>query len=233
MANPKILVVLTSHDEHTKLPGQKTGWYLPELSHPHAVLHKDFEIVSASPKGGKAPLDPGSAEAFASDPESKAFLENHAHVFEQTRPLSEFLGRSGEFAALFYPGGHGPMYDLYDHPDSIALIEEFDRAGKPVAAVCHGPIVLAKARRPDGRPLVQGRRATGFTNKEEDMVELTQHMPVLLEDEFKKAGALWEAADPWAERVVVDGNIITGQNPASARRLGEELAKAVRAQQQK
>lgn len=203
----------------------------PELSHPHAVLYKDYEIVTASPKGGKAPLDPNSAEAFGSDPESKNFLENHAHVFEQTRPLKEFLGRSGDFAAIFYPGGHGPMYDLYSDADSIALIEEFNRAGKPLAAVCHGPIVFAQAKGTDGQPLVKGKRATGFTNKEEDIVELTQHMPVLLEDEFKKKGALWEAAEPWAERVVVDGNLITGQNPASAKGVGEELAKAIRAQQ--
>lgn len=199
----------------------------PELAHPHHVLAPKAEIVTASPKGGIAPLDPNSVEMSKSDKSSIDFLNNHQHVWEKTKPLSEFIGRASEFDALFYPGGHGPMYDLVDDKDSIKLIEEFYKAGKPVAAVCHGPIVFLHAKI-DGKPLVQGRRLTGFTNQEEDQVQLSEAMPLLLEDELKKAGAEFvSASQPWGEMVVVDGQIITGQNPASAKGVGEAIAKAI------
>lgn len=189
------------------------------------MLAPKAEIVLASPKGGVAPLDPSSVEASKADASSQKFLETK--LWEKTTPLKEFVGRSGEFAALFYPGGHGPMYDLVDDEDSLKLIEEFYKAGKPVAAVCHGPIVFANAK-VDGKPLVEGRNVTGFTNEEEEQAGLTEAMPFLLEDRLKAVGAKWTQADQaWGEKVVVDGQIITGQNPASANAIGVAIAKAI------
>lgn len=172
------------------------------------------EIVVASPKGGIAPLDPSSIDMFKSDESS--ILNNHKSVWEKTTPLKEFIGR------------HGPMYDLVTDQDSIKLIEDFYNAGKPVAAVCHGPIVFRDAKGKSGEPLLKGKNVTGFTNVEEDQVQLSAAMPFLPEDELKKVGANFQAADqPWGEKVVVDGLIISGQNPASARGVGEAIAKAI------
>ncbi|CCE29197.1 hypothetical protein E4U22_006676 [Claviceps purpurea] len=222
----KILVVLTSADKIVKLD-KPTGWYLPELAHPYDVLAPKAEIVVASPKGGVAPLDPASVELFK-DESSVRFLKNNKDVWEKTTPLREFVGRAHEFDAIFYPGGHGPMYDLVSDADSIKLIEEFYAAGKPVAAVCHGPIVFRDVTIKGGEPLVKGRTVTGFTNVEEDQAQLTDAMPFLLEDELKKKGAKFQKADePWGEKVVVDGHLITGQNPASAKAVGEAILKAI------
>ncbi|GAB0133677.1 hypothetical protein EsDP_00002077 [Epichloe bromicola] len=222
----KVLVVLTSADKIVKLD-KPTGWYLPELAHPYDVLAPKAEIVVASPKGGAAPLDPSSVEMFKSDESSVNFLKNKKHVWENTRPLKEFIGRSGEFDAIFYPGGHGPMFDLVDDADSIKLIEEFYNAGKPVAAVCHGPIVFRDVKI-KGASLVKGKNVTGFTNVEEDQAQLSAAMPFLLEDELKRVGASFHAADePWGEKVVVDGLLISGQNPASAKGVGEAILKAI------
>lgn len=180
----------------------------------------------ASPKGGVAPLDPSSVETFKADPSSVNFLNNHKAVWETTKPLKDLVGRSSEFDAIFYPGGHGPMYDLVTDADSIKLIEEFYNAGKPVAAVCHGPIVFRDVKI-NGEPLVKGRNVTGFTNDEEDQAQLTEAMPFLLETELRNKGANFDKAQPWAEKVVVDGLIISGQNPASAQGVGEAIAKAI------
>ncbi|KJZ73965.1 hypothetical protein HIM_06633 [Hirsutella minnesotensis 3608] len=223
--SPKVLVVLTSADKITKID-HPTGWFLPELAHPYDVLEPHAEIVVASPKGGAAPLDPFSVE-MSKDDSSVNFLKNKKHVWETTKPLKEFLGRVSEFDALFYPGGHGPMFDLVDDKDSIQLIEEFHKAGKPVAAVCHGPIVFVNAKI-DGQPLLKKRRVTGFTNKEEHDIKLADAMPFLLEDRLKEVGAEFSAApELWGERVVVDDLIITGQNPASAAGVGRAIAKAI------
>ncbi|KZZ92910.1 ThiJ/PfpI family protein [Moelleriella libera RCEF 2490] len=222
----KVLVVLTSADKIVKLD-KPTGWYLPEFAHPYDVLAPKAEIVVASPKGGVAPLDPTSVEMFKSDESSVNFLKNNKHVWENTKPLKDFVGRSSEFDAIFYPGGHGPMFDLVTDPDSIKLVEEFYSAGKPVAAVCHGPIVFRDAKI-NGQPLLRGKKVTGFTNVEEDQVKLSDAMPFLLEDELKRVGAHFEAAEePWGEKIVVDGLIISGQNPASAKGVGEAIVKAV------
>ncbi|KAI0598440.1 DJ-1/PfpI family protein [Biscogniauxia sp. FL1348] len=227
---PKVLVVLTSHDriDGTDKP---TGWFLPEFSHPYDVLaSKGVEIVTASPKGGVAPLDPGSVEFAAQDAGAQAFKADKAALWEQTAPVASLRGRSGEFAALFYPGGHGPMYDLATDADSIALINEFVAAGKPVAAVCHGPAAFVNVRLPSGQHLLAGKEATGFTNAEEDAVGMSQFMPFLLETKLREAGAVFVKADqPWAEKVVVQdgGKLITGQNPGSAKAVGEAIAKAI------
>lgn len=248
---PKVLVVLTSRDKMDN--GHPTGWYLvsvsphtphtrcitnpdqffqPEFAHPYYDLvgedesNPKVEIVVASPAGGEAPLDEASIKMFESDPESVKFLTEKKSIWENTRPLSEFLGRASEFAAVFYPGGHGPMFDLVKDETSIKLIEEFYRVGKPVSAVCHGPIVFVNVT-VDGKPLLQGRDVAGFSNSEEDAVQLTSAMPVLLEDEIKRVGGNYVKAADWAEKLAVDGQIITGQNPASAHAVGKALAKAI------
>ncbi|KAI3318987.1 ThiJ/PfpI family protein [Xylariaceae sp. AK1471] len=227
---PKVLVVLTSFG-HIEAANKPTGWYLPELSHPYDVLTQaGIEIVTASPKGGVAPLDPASVEAFKDDAGAQAFAANKKSVWEQTQTLSSFKGRSGEFAALFYPGGHGPMFDLVDDADSIAVIEEFAAAEKPVAAVCHGPVVFLNAKSKDGKSILAGKDATGFSNAEEDAAGMTQYMPFLLEDRMKAVGANYKKADkPWAEFVLVQdgGKFITGQNPASAKGVGEAILKVI------
>merc|ERR1712000_711524 len=173
------------------------GWYLPELAHPYNVLASKAELVMASPKGGKAPLDQASVEAFKEDKESVDFLNNKSSVWENTTPLKEFLGRANEFDALFYP-------------------------------VCHGPIVFANVKSADGTAFVKGKTVTGFTNTEEEQAGLTDAMPFLLETELKKNGGNFVLADqPWGEKVVTDGKLITGQNPASAKGVGEAIAKAL------
>ncbi|KAI1822224.1 ThiJ/PfpI family protein [Xylaria intraflava] len=227
---PKVLVVLTSFG-HIEAANKPTGWYLPELSHPYDVLTgAGVEIVTASPKGGVAPLDPASVEMFKEDASAQAFVAKKKPVWEQTQLLSSFRGRAGEFAAIFYPGGHGPMFDLVDDADSLALIQEFASAGKVVAAVCHGPIVLVNAKGKDGKALLAGKDATGFSNAEEDAVGMSQYMPFLLEDRIKGAGATFKKAEqPWAEYVLVqdDGKLITGQNPGSAKAVGEAILKSI------
>ncbi|KAI0460600.1 ThiJ/PfpI family protein [Xylaria acuta] len=227
---PKVLVVLTSFG-HIEAANRPTGWYLPELSHPYDVLTKaGVEIVTASPKGGVAPLDPGSVEAFKDDASAQAFARDKKAVWENTQPLSSFRGRADGFDALFYPGGHGPMFDLVDDADSIAVIEEFAAKRKIVAAVCHGPVVFINAKGSDGKPLLAGRQATGFSNAEEDAVGMSKFMPFLLEDRIKAVGGDYGKADqPWAEFVLVqdEGRFITGQNPASAKAVGEAILKAI------
>ncbi|KAI1277380.1 DJ-1/PfpI family protein [Xylaria sp. FL0933] len=228
---PKVLVVLTSFG-HIEAANKPTGWFLPELSHPYDVLTgAGVEIVTASPKGGVAPLDPGSVEMSKEDASAQAFAREKKAVWEQTQPLSSFKGRADEFAALFYPGGHGPMFDLVDDADSIAVIEEFASKGKVVAAVCHGPVVLVNAKRKeDGKPLLADREATGFNNAEEDAVGMSQYMPFMLEDRIKAVGAKYKKAEqPWGELVLVQdgGKLITGQNPASAKGVGEAILKAI------
>jgi putative intracellular protease/amidase len=223
---PKILVVLTSVDKMPKTDNP-TGWYLPEFAHPYEVLAPKADIVVASPKGGVAPVDPASVKMFEADKVAQDFLNNHKDIYSNTTPLREFLGRAGEFDALFYPGGHGPMYDLVDDKESIQLIQEFWAAGKIVSAVCHGPAALLKVD-VDGQRLVKGRQVTGFTDAEEDQVQLSSVMPFLLETELRKAGADFAKADaPWGEKVLVDGKLITGQNPASGKAVGEAIAKAL------
>ncbi|KAL0943294.1 GATase1 Hsp31-like family protein [Colletotrichum truncatum] len=228
MAPKKVLVVLTSVDK-TEKNGKPIGWYLPELAHPYDVLKEaGVEMTFASPKGGVAPLDQASVQMFANDPSSKNFLENHKETWENTQPLSKFVGRASEFDAVFYPGGHGPMYDLAFDEDNMKLIAEFAAQNKPVSAVCHGPGAIVNAKTNDGEYLVKGRNVTGFSNTEEDQAGYTDEMNFLLEDRLKEVGGKYSKADaPWGEKVVVDGIVITGQNPASAKAVGEAIVKAL------
>ena len=193
------------------------------------MLSDQAEVFVASPKGGVAPLDPSSVEAFKDDPSSANFLANKKAVWEKTTPLKEFLGRANEFDAIFFPGGHGPMFDLATDKESIQLIREFHSAAKVIAAVCHGPAALTNVTLPeDGAPLVLNKTVTGFSNAEEKEVQLDKAMPFLLEDALVKAGGKYVKADePWGVKVVTDGKLITGQNPASARAVGEAILKTL------
>jgi putative intracellular protease/amidase len=212
----KILIVLTSHDKLGDT-GQKTGFWLEELAAPYYVF-KDAgaEITLASPKGGQPPLDPKSNDPafqteatrrFEADPEAKAALA-------ATHKLSDVSSK--DFDAVFYPGGHGPLWDLAEDPVSVRLIESTIEAGKPVAAVCHAPAVLRHVKTPDGKPLVQNKKVTGFTNTEEEAVGLTKVVPFLVEDMLKRNGGVFSKVGDWQPYVVTDGLLITGQNPASS-----------------
>ncbi|PMD47676.1 putative chaperone protein HSP31 [Hyaloscypha variabilis F] len=222
MATKNVLIVLSSHDLLGST-GRPTGWYLPEFAHPYYVLAPHVKLTIASPKGGHAPLDPGSVEAFKADPESVEFVQTKSALWENTEKLSTFLGRAKEFDAIFYPGGHGPMYDLATDPDSIALIREFWEAGKIVSTVCHGAAALTHATLSDGSYLVADTPVTGFANAEEDAIDFSQYMPFMLETELNKisGGKYEKAAEDWASHVVVakEDRLLTGQNPGSARDL--------------
>lgn len=211
-----ILIVLTSHDTLGDT-GRKTGFWLEELAAPYYVFKAaGAKLTLASPKGGQPPLDPKSNEPdfqtddtrrFEQDAEAKAALAN-------TVPLHSVSHQA--FDAVFYPGGHGPLWDLAEDTHSISLIETTLNAGKPVALVCHAPGVLRHTKKTDGTPLVAGKKVTGFTNSEEEAVGLTNVVPFLVEDELKKLGGDYAKGDDWQSYVLQDGLLITGQNPASS-----------------
>lgn len=219
----KILMVLTSHDRLGET-GKKTGFWLEEFAAPFYVF-KDAgaNVTLASPLGGQPPLDPKSDEPdaqtdatrrFKADPESQSLLAN-------TMKLADVS--SEEFDAVFYPGGHGPLWDLAEDEDSIAVLETMHGAGKPVALVCHAPAALRRTRASNGEPLVSGKRVTGFSNSEEEAVGLTEIVPFLVEDALTESGGQYAKGPDWQSYVVTDGNLITGQNPASS----EDAAHAV------
>jgi len=212
----KILMVLTSHDELGNT-GLKTGFWLEELAAPYYEFKAaGADIVLASPRGGQPPLDPKSnSEDFRTDATRRFEADSEAvAALASTVPLAE-VSHDG-FDAVFYPGGHGPLWDLSEDASSVKLIESTLQARKPVALVCHAPGVLRHAKRPDGLPLVEGLKVTGFTNTEEAAVQLTDVVPFLVEDELKRLGGRFERADDWQSHVVQDGLLITGQNPASS-----------------
>lgn len=219
----RILMVLTSHDRLGDT-GKKTGFWLEEFAAPYYVF-KDAgaEITLASPQGGQPPLDPKSDDESAQTDATRRFKAD-AEAQRQlatTVPLASV--RAGDFDAVFYPGGHGPLWDLAEDAQSIALIEKTFAAKKPLALVCHAPGVLRYAKAPGGEPLVKGRKVTGFTNSEEEAVQLTQVVPFLVEDMLKANGGLYGKGADWAPFVLEDGQLVTGQNPASS----EPAAKAL------
>ena len=223
----KILMVLTSHDALGDT-GRKTGFWLEELAAPYyAFKDAGAEVTLASPAGGQPPLDPKSDAPDAQTAATARFRADRdaQAALASTRRLADVA--AGDFVAVFYPGGHGPLWDLAEDARSIALIEAFHRAGKPVAAVCHAPGVLRHAREADGRPLVQGRRVTGFANSEEAAVQLTDVVPFLVEDMLDVAGGLYSKAADWQPYVVQDGLLITGQNPASSEPAAKALLAAL------
>jgi len=219
----RILVVLTSHDQLGDT-GEKTGFWLEEFAAPYYVFKDAGAVVTlASPKGGQPPLDPKSDAEDSQTDETRRFKQDEAAQAElaNTHLLSEI--EADDYDAVFYPGGHGPLWDLVDDKDSIKLIETFIAQGKPVASVCHAPIVLVNAKDSNGEPLVKGRQVTGFTNGEEDAVGLTNVVPHLVEDALQKCGGIYSKADIFTPYVREDGQLITGQNPPSSAPTAEAL----------
>ncbi len=219
----KILMVLTSHDRLGDT-GKKTGFWLEEFAAPYYIFKDaNVDIVLASPNGGQPPLDPKSDEPDFQTEATRRFRDDvdTQSILANTLKLSGI--ESNNFDAVFYPGGHGPLWDLAEDRDSIALVESMYASGKPVAAVCHAPGVLRNAKAPDGNLLVKGKSVTGFSNSEEDAVQLTEIVPFLVENDLISKGASYSKADDWQPHVITDENLITGQNPASS----ELTAKAV------
>ncbi|MBB3316893.1 putative intracellular protease/amidase [Rhizobium sp. BK181] len=220
----KILMVLTSHDKLGNTGGP-TGFWLEEFAAPYYVF-KDAgaEITLASPKGGQPPIDPKSDEP-ANQTEAMARFKGDPAAQKELANTVRLSGvKADGFDTVFYPGGHGPMWDLANDQDSIALIESFYSAGKPIALVCHAPGVLKKVTH-QGQPLVKGKRVTGFANSEEEAVHLTEVVPFLVEDELKRLGGHFEKAADWVDFTIVDGRLITGQNPASSGSAAKKLLK--------
>lgn len=211
-----ILMVLTSNDKLGET-GQRTGFWLEEFAAPYYVfVDAGCAITLASPQGGQPPVDPNSNKPEAQTPATERFRSDPAaqHALATTRPLAEI--DPDDHAAIFYPGGHGLLWDLVDDPQSTALIEAFYAAGKPVSAVCHGPAVLRDPKKPDGAQLVSGKHVTAFTNSEEAAVQLTQVVPFLLEEMLQDNGGSYSKRGDWQEYAVIDGSLVTGQNPASS-----------------
>lgn len=219
----KVLIVLTSHDELGNT-GHKTGFWVEEFAAPYYVLaDAGAEVTLASPKGGQPPIDPKS--------ELPEFQTEATTRFKQDKALQQKLATTmklneadaSDYDAVFYPGGHGPLWDLSNDPGSIALIETFYRQHKPVAFVCHAPAALLKVKGPDGAPLVKGKEVTGFSNTEEEAVQLTNVVPFLLEDELKKLGGIYSKGHDWHSYALKDGLLITGQNPGSSAAVAQIL----------
>ncbi|NSL57002.1 type 1 glutamine amidotransferase domain-containing protein [Uliginosibacterium aquaticum] len=222
-----VLIVLTSHDQLGNT-GLKTGFWLEEFAAPYYVF-KDagLNITLASPKGGQPPLDPKSDEPDFQTEATHRFRADAAAVTHLASTLRLADIRLADFDAVFYPGGHGPLWDLAEDPHSIALIEAAVAAGKPLGTVCHAPGVLRHTKNADGTPLVQGRRVTGFTNTEEEAVQLTKVVPFLVEDMLQANGGHYSKGPDWAPYAVVDGTLITGQNPASSELVAQKILLAL------
>lgn len=218
-----ILMVLTSHDKLGDT-GKKTGFWLEEFAAPYYVF-KDAgaQITLASPKGGQPPLDPNSDSDDAQTDATKRFKSDETAQAElaSTAVLSDIDAEG--FDAIFYPGGHGPLWDLAEDADSIKLIETFAHSDRPVGAVCHAPAVFKHPKNADGQPLVSGKTVTGFTNSEEDAVGLTEVVPFLVEDMLQANGGNYKKGDDWTSFVTVDGKLVSGQNPASSEEAAQKL----------
>ena len=224
----KILIVLTSHDTLGDT-GKKTGFWLEELAAPYySFVDAGAELILASPAGGQPPLDPKSNEPDAQTETTKRFEADEVAMQQlaNTHKLSEVLNQ--DFDAVFYPGGHGPLWDLAEDQNSISLIEQTLQANKPVALVCHAPGVLRDVQDAEGRSIVEGKSVTGFSNSEEDGVALTDIVPFLVEDMLKEKGGQYSKAEDWQVYVQEDGLLITGQNPASSAATAEALLKLLK-----
>ena len=221
----KILIVLTSHSELGDT-GKKTGFWVEEFASPYYELaDAGAEITLASPKGGQPPIDPAS--------ELVAAQTKFTHRFDQDATLKQKLAhtlklsevKASDYDAVFYPGGHGPLWDLTKDTNSIALLADFQQLGKPMALVCHAPCALLNVKLPNGEALIKGKKVTGFSDTEEAGVKLTKVVPFLLEDELKKNGARYSKGPDWGVYVQTDGLLITGQNPASSAEAAKVLLK--------
>lgn len=219
----KVLMVLTSHGQMGDT-GHKTGFWLEEFTAPYYVFRDaGADITLASPKGGQPPVDPNSEAEDALTDSTRRFSEDeHARqALASTKKLSDV--NVHDFDAVFYPGGHGPLWDLAEDTDSTRLLEEANKAGKVIGAVCHAPAIFRRPESPNGDYFVRGRAVTGFSNSEEEAVGLTGVVPFLVEDMLRENGGNYTRGDDWSPHIVVDGNLVTGQNPASS----EGAAKAV------
>jgi putative intracellular protease/amidase len=220
-----VLIILTSHDQLGST-GRKTGFWLEELAAPYyAFKDAGATIVLASPQGGQPPLDPKSDEPSSQTESTTRFKADAAANVQLANTVRLDTVSQADFDTVFYPGGHGPLWDLAEDKDSIALIEAFLAAHKPVALVCHAPGVLRHVKNADGTPLVHGRKVTGFTNTEEAAVGLTDIVPFLVEDELVKQGGIFSRTADWGSYVVTDGLLTTGQNPGSSAAAAETLLK--------
>ncbi len=218
-----VLFVLTSHEQLGDT-GEKTGFWIEEFASPYYLLKdKGVNITIASPKGGQPPVDPKSAtedfstpatERFNKDEDTKAILSNSVKL----NTVSET-----DYDAIFFPGGHGPLWDLAEDKDAITLIESFYNANKPVSAVCHAPAIFKHTKDASGNPLVKGKKVTGFTNTEEAAVQLTDIVPFLVEEMLQANGGVYSRTEDWKPYAVQDGTLITGQNPASSELVAEKL----------
>jgi putative intracellular protease/amidase len=224
----KILMILTSHDRLGQ-SGDRTGFWLEEFAAPYyAFLDAGAEITLASPRGGEPPLDPKSDAPDAQTDATRRFRADASAGQALAHTLKLATLSADGFDAVFYPGGHGPLWDLVDNRESVALIESMLAAGKPVAAVCHAPAVLRDVMGPDQMPLLRGRRVTGFANTEEDAVGLSAVVPFRVEDLLKSRGGLYSKAQDWQPHVVTEGLLVTGQNPASSSGAAQALLELVR-----
>jgi putative intracellular protease/amidase len=222
-----ILFVLTSHDTLGDT-GKKTGFWVEEFANPYyTLLDKGATITIATPKGGDAPIDPSSASPDAAT-EDTARFNNDADAKDRianTKVLADM--NPDDFDAVFYPGGHGPLWDLANDKTSIALIEKFNNQAKPIAFVCHAPAALKGVKDVNGNPLVKGKKVTGFTNTEEEAVQLTDVVPFLVENMLNEHGAIYSKKEDWAAYAIQDGNLITGQNPASSELVAKKLLESL------
>jgi putative intracellular protease/amidase len=219
----KVLIILTSHSDLGNT-GEKTGFWIEEFAAPYYVLaDAGAELAIASPNGGQPPVDPKSESPDAQTAATKRFYGDYALIDKVAHTLKLSEANEADYDAVFYPGGHGPLWDLATDAESIALIENFYKHNKPVAFVCHAPAALAKVKAPNGEPLVKGKEVTGFSNSEEEAVKLTKVVPFLLEDEMKKLGGHYSSGPDWGVYVKKDGLLITGQNPASSEAAAKEL----------
>ncbi len=224
----KILMVLTSHAELGNT-GKKTGFWLEEFAAPYYVFtDAGASVTIASPAGGQPPLDPKSDQPEFQTELTARFKSDKAAQQALANTVKLETVSQDEFDSVFYPGGHGPLWDLAESADSIALIESFVRAQKPISFVCHAPGVLRHVKAENGALLIKGRNLTGFTNGEEEGVGLTEVVPFLIEDEFIAAGANYSKGPDWQPYVVEDGNLITGQNPASSEAVATALVKKLK-----
>ncbi|MDO7171771.1 type 1 glutamine amidotransferase domain-containing protein [Mariniflexile sp. AS56] len=221
----KILFVLTSHDELGNT-GEKTGFWVEEFAAPYYLLKdKGVEITLASPKGGQPPIDPKSELPDFQTPATVRFNADKETQAILSKTLKLESINQADYDAVFYPGGHGPLWDLAEDKHSIALIEAFYKNNKPVSAVCHAPGIFRHTKNADGSPLVNGKKVTGFSNTEEEAVQLTKIVPFLVEDMLKENGGKFSKGDDWGPYAVEDGLLITGQNPASSELVAELLLK--------
>ncbi len=224
----KILMVLTSHDRLGET-NEKTGFWLEEFAAPYYVFKdSDIEVSLASPEGGQPPIDPKSDAPEAQTEATRRFYndEEAQNLLANTEPLES--PNPLDFDAIFYPGGHGPLWDLTDDINSISLIESFHRRGKPIGFVCHGLAALTHAKNEEGFPLVKGKKVTGFTNYEESLVQLTEIVPFPIENMLHDLGGDFSKSDAWKSHVVIDGNLVTGQNPASSKEAAEAIVELLK-----